>query len=475
LIRKGQVNTSHKWLNIPREKLGIYNYWDCVATARVEAALHKEMIENSQWEYYSTRYFPNILSVMEMAKKGILVDRVALRRYGAVVRNEITITDRELRTLTGLPDLNPNSGRQVADLLHKRMGLKCTRHTPSGGPSVDQEALDGILKNLRKKDPPESRRVLELLFHRSRYTTIASRYLEIPTSADGRTRPTVKCGKVPTLRLAYADPALQQFPPESRHLLVAKEGHQFIAVDHSQLEPRIGSVLSNDRPALDCFAKGEDYHKQNTLDLFGWGEEDWERLDPGVAKAARSRGKSFILGMDYGGKAETVASRKFCPCPKCAHMMPQEYHLTRAEMAAAEARYWAKHPERAAWREAIVAEVYGSPAAAGKGYYTAPTGYKRYFYQPKDIGMRSLMNHPLQHTAAQIVMDELTLCMEEGIPLVMQWHDELIAEAPAEKATETARQMKEIMERPVGYLGGSTFPVTVKVGKNLRDLEEITL
>ena len=126
--------------------------------------------------------------------------------------------------------------------------------------------------------------ILEALFHRSRLQTIDERYLNVEPHPDGRVRARVKMYGTKTYRFAYAEPALQQMPPECRHFFVPPPGSILISVDYSQLEARLLAYLAHDETSIRVFQAGGDVHTANAADLFNLTTTE-------VGKAARNFAK----------------------------------------------------------------------------------------------------------------------------------------------------------------------------------------
>ena len=142
------VNTSHKWLNIPDTTLGIYNYWDCYTTAKVEEGLTEEQKDNKQWEHYRKVWWPLVAPVMAMARRGLTLDHEALVEVRQQAEDEVAECLATVKRFTTNENINLNSPKQKAHLLYEELGFKCGKKTDSGDPSTDQHALDWILGKL---------------------------------------------------------------------------------------------------------------------------------------------------------------------------------------------------------------------------------------------------------------------------------------------------------------------------------------
>ncbi len=501
------------WFALPNETVGVYNSWDTFATARLWQELKVEMESNGQLSFFEKDWWPLVPAVVRMSMRGLEVDQSALAAYSKSIHGELAECDRVIRAhylntaklddvqeflITRAADistgkrkkhrklmtkaegawlanrvlLNIDSDEQVGKWLFEDLQLKCFKFTEKKKlPSVDQDSLNRTLKKFRKKD--ELHRVaLETLFHRSRLNTIRERYLDFGTTPGNPfVYPRVKMYRAETGRLAYADPPLQQWPDESRGVFIAGDGMVFLALDYKQLEARILAYLAKDDASITVFDAGKDIHKANVLDLLGWEDAEWDALDPTPRTAARNFAKTFLYGISYGGEAETLKTKLYCPCPKCIDASPPVMKLKRAELASAANRWNAIHRPILDFREQLVKDVIHS----GRNYYTTPFGRKRFFSTPWPTVRTELYNFPMQATASGLVDRATIECDKVGVPLVLQMHDELMARIPEKEIPKWASLMQRIMEEKVPEMNGVVFPVDIAVGKNWKDMKEITV
>jgi DNA polymerase-1 len=437
-----------------------YNCFDVLATVRAWRGLERVLRANNQWDYYDQRVRPLLHPIMNVQRRGLRVDTDELTRLRHDLGEELADTERRIRAYSPDPyTLNLNASAQRAQLLYDQVGFKeppPTNDRPAR--STNQSALLWILQHLRKKDEPH-RDLLEQLFHRSRLNTILTRYLTLQLDPDGRIRPRIKLTGAETGRLAYADPAIQQWPREIRTLLVPEPGYVFIAADYSQIEARILAILANDQASLDVFAAGGDVHAANARDLFELSEADWAAANPTVLEESRNFAKTFLYGISYGGEPETMKTKTFCPCPKCAEKVPATATLTKEAISRASQRWFAIHAPVLRWRDALGEEVRRTHQ------YTNPMGRKRYFCEPWPTFLRPLYNTPMQSTAADIINDAtVRLDQQYAARIVLQHHDMLMLEVPEGKADHWSRVLRQEMERPVPELGNAVFPVDLKKG-----------
>jgi len=461
--KKRKLTKSEQWLQLTARQVGVYNCRDTLSTARLAKHLPTIFAKQGTEEYYRREVWPTVAPVLAMQRRGLAVDISERSRVRKQFEDELAETDGTVLSLASNADLNLNSTKQKAELLFGKLGLRSTRKTESGAPSTDTEALATILRNLRKMDE-HARPILEGLFHRSRIKTILERYLDFHVGNDGRVRPRIKFTGTKTERLAYAEPALQQFPDEVRSFVVAEPGMCFVAADSRQLEARINAILSGDMPSLEAFARGESIHEVNARELFSYTQEQWDTLSEEQQKAAKNFAKSFFYGIVYGGEAESIKTKLYCPCPKCIGKIPPSITISRLEMRRIADRWFGRHPAVLRFRTELRDQV------ARFHYYQSPFGAKRWVFGPWRDVEREVYNLPMQWCAARLTNRAMTRLHTLGAPIVLQMHDSLMLEVPEQEADEWTARLREEMERPVPELGGAVFPVDCKRGHRWFDL-----
>ena len=444
-----------RWKNLTQRQVGIYNNWDCYATARLYGVLRDEMQRRGRPDYYTREVWPAVHAVIGMQRRGLAVDTFERDRVRNSLEMELASTEATIRDAAG--DINLNSPPQRARFLFETLGLKRVKRTETGKDSTDLEVLFRILRYLRKKDE-HARPVLEAMFHRSRLNTLLTRYLSFRV-LDGRVYPRIKFCGTKTERLAYSEPAMQQFPEEIRSMVIAAPGCVLISADYSQLEARILAVLSDDKASLASFAAGEDIHTSNARDLF----QDWDTMNDTQRKAARNFAKTFLYGISYGGAAETIKTRLFCPCPRCADKAPPTLELSRLDMQLVAQRWFARHSALTRFRRELEQQI------RRFRYWDSPFGGRRFVFAPWSTAQREIYNYPMQNCAARIVNRAMVKLHQHGAPIVLQMHDSLMLEVQARAVDSWKSLLIEIMQATVPELGTS-FPVKVSAAERWSEL-----
>src|SRR5436309_1678493 len=238
-----------------------------------------------------------------------------------------------------------------------------------------------------------------------------------------------------TGRLSSSDPNLQNIPIRSeegrriRAAFVAAPGHRLVSADYSQIELRVLAHLSGDQALIDAFASGEDIHARTAAEVFA---------DRPPAEGRRLA-KVLNYGIVYGMGAARAA---------------RELGVSQAEAAAYIARYLGRYPGVRAFIDATIAE------ARARGYVNTVLGRRRYLPElgardpaVRQFAERAATNTPIQGSAADLIK----LAMLEvrrrlataggGARLLLQVHDELLLEVPADRLAAVESAVRDAMER----------------------------
>lgn len=376
---------------------------------------------------------------------------------------------------------NPNSRDQVRTWLFESLSLRPSTHTDGGKPSVNADALNRILqrKPTSKAEAARvetARPILYDLMHRARLQKIDQDYLD-PDVRDGRVFPRIKMEGTEGGRYAYADPPVHSWPPEIRHLVAARPDHVILSADFRAIEYRVWAYDCGDPELIRIFDQNAndpespewDIHIRTSCELFGWKLEEFLALEKEKQKGARLVSKTFAYGVIlYRGKPETAQTKVVCPCPRCADKVPPTITLTAAEKKRQAQRWFMRHPHALRWQSRIDSHV------ARHKWLDNPFGRRRYFSKPWGPELaREASNWRIQSTAREIIRRAEIALHRLGHPLILQHHDSLVEEVPADRALGYAREMREVMEAPIPELGGRSFPCEVSIGPSWGELQEL--
>ena len=386
----------------------------------------------------------------DMEERGFLVDKAALTEFGRDLGASIEVLQSEICAMAG-EDFNINSPKKLGEILFERLGLPSYGKTKTGH-STNIE----VLEKLRGKHP-----IVERIIEYRKLTKLKSTYADALLrfiGEDGRIRTTFNMTATATGRLSSQDPNLQNIPVrtelggEVRKMFVASPGCVLVDADYSQIELRILSCLAEDKVMQRAFLEGEDIHRATASQVFGVPKEE-------VTSLMRSRAKAVNFGIVYGISDYSLS---------------QDIHVTRSEARAYMDSYLSHYSGVRAYMARVV------ETAKEKGYAETLFGRRRYLpelsssnFNTRSFGERVAMNMPVQGTAADVIklaMIRVARRLAAECPearLLLQVHDELIAECPEELGKKAAQILTEEMEGAVSL----PVPLTAEahLGRNWYD------
>lgn len=229
----------------------LYLAQDLYYTRKLRFRLQKEL--DKDWEV--ARVFERILVpcsdlFTEVEFNGVYVNSSKFGDAEKYLRGEMEKAEAELKKYG---DINWGSPKQVADLLFKKLKIKCPQKTPKGGYSTSESTLKQI-------DHPCVGALLKFRGAKQQLSFFIEGWK--PYLVNNRLHPSFKLHGTVTGRLSCENPNLQQVPrdPRIRSLITAPEGWTLIEADLSQIELRITAELSGDRELSRVFHEGRDAH-----------------------------------------------------------------------------------------------------------------------------------------------------------------------------------------------------------------------
>jgi DNA polymerase I len=386
-----------------------------------------------------------VLRAMEQA--GLRLDTDLLARISERVKADAAALEREIFELAG-EEFTIGSPQQLAEVLFVKLGLSRKRRGKTGF-STDARVLQAI----RGEHP-----IIAKIERWRELTKLAQTYLDalpLLLGEDGRLHTTFSQVTASTGRLSSINPNLQNIPirtelgREIRRCFVAEPGNLLLSCDYSQVELRILAQVAGEPALKEIFRRGEDVHTATAKQVFGVSAE---QIDAGM----RSKSKMINYGIVYGLSDFGMADRLDIP---------------REEAAAFIAAYLERFPKVKEFMDRTIV------AAGEEGYVTTLMGRRRPItelrarnWQTRKLGERLAVNTVIQGTAADIIKLAMVRCHDalagEGLAtrLVLQIHDELLFEGPADEA-ERAREV--VCAEMVGaYDLDPPLAVDVGVGSN---------
>lgn len=368
-----------------------------------------------------------VLAKMETA--GFAVDKKGIEDFGNRLGSRI---DELIAQIYSEADreFNVNSPKQLGTVLFEEMQIPCKKKTKSGY-STKAEVLEELAP-----DYPIVKLILEYRSLAKLKSTYCDGLLKV-IQADGRIHTSFNQVETRTGRISSLEPNLQNIPirtelgREMRRFFVAESGSTLIDADYSQIELRVLAALANDENMINAFNNGEDIHKTTAAQVFNLPPEM-------VTPLLRSRAKAVNFGIVYGIGAFSLAKDIGVSVKEAKDYINGYLHHFSGV-----AEYMDKMIE----------------TAKDNGY--AETLFHRRRYLPelassnhmmRAFGERVARNMPIQGTAADIIKIAMIRVCEslekENMKsrLILQVHDELIVESPADEAEKALQIVTREME-----------------------------
>ena len=405
-------------------------------TLALVAPLRDRMARENAANVFDGIEMPLVPVLAKMERAGMLVDPDRLRSLSEGLATQITEVERSIRDLAGDETFNIGSPMQLSHVLFDVMGLptKGLKKTKRGYYSTNAKVLSDLARD---------HEIVRLILDWREKSKIKSTYLDTLgplRRGDGRVHTTYNQTITATGRLSSSDPNLQNIPTRSelgrtvKTAFSAGEGSVFLAVDYSQIELRLLAHLSGDEHLVRAFNEGEDFHAETAARVFGVPVSE-------VTPDLRSRAKAVNFGIVYGQQA---------------YGLSQSLHISMAEARDMIDRYYEAYPGVRTFLDNVVAR------AKQTGYAETMYGRRRHIPELKaknpqlrGFGERTAMNHPMQGTAADIIkiaMARVSRRLEEegfAAHMILQVHDELDFECPAEEVERLTAMVQDVMEHVV--------------------------
>jgi DNA polymerase-1 len=365
-----------------------------------------------------------------MESVGIKVDREALIRYGAELKEGIDRLQKRIYEQAGM-EFNINSPKQLGEVLFEKLGLKGGKKTKTGY-STAADVLEKLAEeNAIVKDILEYRTLSKL------NSTYAEGLLSF-IAEDGRIHGEFNQMVTATGRISSTNPNLQNIPIRTemgrrfRKVFVPEEGCVFIDADYSQVELRILASLSGDEKLIEAYRNASDIHAVTASQVF---HVPMEEVTPQLRRNAKAVNFGIVYGISAFGLSEGLS-------------------ISRAEAKEYIERYFATYPDVKRYLDGEV------QFARDHGYIKTIFGRQRPVpdinasnFMRRSFSERVAMNSPIQGAAADIMkkaMNAVNRALHAGgfqSRIVVQVHDELLLECPKDEAEQVKALLVEKMEQ----------------------------
>ncbi|MBQ4601323.1 MAG: DNA polymerase I [Clostridia bacterium] len=392
-------------------------YSEACALYKLWAELDSKLTDKER-ELYFTIELPLAKVLCDMERQGFKVDLEGLKKYNEMLTDKAKELEKDIYKLA-TRSFNINSPKQLGEILFDVLELPTFKKTKSGY-STNAE----VLEKLRPYHP-----IIDKILEYRQITKLNSTYaIGLLNVADenGKIHTTFNQTITATGRLSSTEPNLQNIPVRTelgrelrRYFIPTDSNHILIDADYSQIELRLLAAISGDDTMTEAFKLGIDIHTLTASQVF--------RIFPeGVTPEMRKRAKAVNFGIVYGIGDYSLA---------------MDIGVTKRQAADYIRGYLDTYPGIDHYLKNIIEEAHE------KGYVTTMLGRRRYIPELSSskktmvkFGERVAMNSPIQGTAADVIklaMINTANRLEKELPeakLILQVHDELIVEAPVDKA-----------------------------------------
>jgi len=404
------------------------------AIRKIWGVLEPKLVENDLQPLFYDLEMPLAMVLAKMEYTGITVNIEKLSTMGRELEEQLSQLTKEIYELAG-ETFNINSPKQLGEILFDRLGLPVVKKTKTGY-STNAEVLEK-LQGMHEIIP----KILHFRQLGKLYSTYIEGLRKEVNPQTGKIHTSYNQATTATGRLSSVEPNLQNIPirmEEGRKIREAfvpsEEGWYILAADYSQIELRVLAHIANDPRLIDAFHHNADIHSKTAMDVFGVSPEE-------VTSEMRRQAKAVNFGIVYG-----ISD----------YGLSQNLNITRKQAAAFIDRYFSVFEGVKQYMEDIVKK------AKKDGYVTTLLQRRRYLpeinssnFNLRSFAERTAMNTPIQGSAADIIklaMIQMAKAIEEknlNSRMLLQVHDELVFEVPAEELEGLKELVAQVMENAI--------------------------
>ncbi|MFA9262474.1 MAG: DNA polymerase I [Undibacterium sp.] len=393
---------------------------------------------------------PLVRVLFRMESAGILLAPEVFKTLSGEIDASVQSLEKEVYTLAG-KEFNLNSPKQLADILFVDLGIPTEgiKKNKTGYSTASTE-----LEKLRADFP-----IVKFIEDYRELFKLKTTYVDVLpglVKSDGRLHTTFRQDIASTGRLSSADPNLQNIPIRTewgariRDGFVAAPGKKLVGADYSQIELRIAAHISGDENMTRAFVEGEDIHRATAALVHGLKPE-------AVSDSLRREAKALNFGIIYGMGAFGLAQATDMDQKKAGQFIKD---------------YLAKFSGVAKYMDRMRKQAHD------RGYVETALGRRRTLPEIQSTNQalvrgaeRMAINMPIQGLAADIMklamiaaQDLIKEKYSESAELLLQIHDELIAEVDENVAEAFSQDLKQVMEGV--YQLSVPLVVSVEIGNN---------
>ena len=404
-----------------------------------------ELVRDIEW--------PVIPVLARMEYTGIELDTKYLAKFAEQIDDMISDFEQQIYGHAD-QEFNIGSPSQLAEILFTKMELPA-QGIKKGKTGYSTAASE--LDKLRGQHP-----IIDLITQYREVAKLKSTYVDsLPklVDADSRLHTTFSLTTAQTGRLSSLDPNLQNIPTRTdlgRHVrtaFVAGKGNKLVSADYSQFELRLAAVLAEDTELIEMFNRGVDIHTATAAQVHERELEDVTKqmrraakvINFGILYGMSPHGLSIAAGMTYEQAGTFIKRYKELRKPLFDYM---DRVLEKARKD--------NYVETLFGRRRPMPDIHSSNFMVRSG------------------AERAAINMPIQGTEADLMKmamieaDKALADQHNNCRQLLQIHDSILVECPAEVAENVAQILKDTMENV--YKLPVRLDVDVTIGDNWGEL-----
>ncbi len=406
----------------------------------------EELTNYNQLSLLNDMEIPLSLILAKMEYEGIKVDTNELQLQHQLIQQELEKLTTSIYEDAGI-EFNLNSPKQLGDILFEVLELPHGKKTKTGY-STSQDVLNNLVN-----EHPIINKIL-------RYRTLSKLFQTYINGISDSLSPNHKVHTIyqqaltATGRLSSIEPNLQNIPVRTREgreirkiFIPSNDDNYFLSADYSQIELRILAHISNDKRLIETFKKGVDIHTETAKEIF-----HSDNVTADMRRAAKAVNFGIIYGISDWGLSEDLGISVF----------EAETYINK---------YLTIYPDVSKYMDDIV------KLGKEQGFVETIFHRRRYLpelqspvYNLRKFGERLALNAPIQGSAADILkkamidIDKFIVANHLKTKILLQVHDELILEVPADELEIMKNMLPKLMTNAVSLQ--VDLPVSVAYGKS---------
>ncbi|MEM6364059.1 MAG: DNA polymerase I, partial [Planctomycetota bacterium] len=421
---------------VPVADVAPYACEDVDVPIRLVDTLLEQLAEDDLSGLFDDLEIPLIEVLAEMEFNGIRVDAATLSEMSLRFDGEIEDLRAMIFSAAG-HEFNIDSPKQLSTVLFDELDLPIIKKTKTGI-STDADVLTQLAMH---------HDIAEKVLQYRQATKLKNTYIDalpqLICSRTGRVHTSFRQDVAATGRLSSSEPNLQNIPirtPQGKAIRGAftagHDGWLLLGADYSQIELRVLAHYCGDEALLSAYREDADIHTRVAAEVAGIDEAD-------VTADDRRKAKTINFGIVYGqspfGLAKTLGISKD-EARDYIEAYFERYRGVEDFMLDTLAR---------CRRDGVVSTMLGRrrEIQGVRDLARLPAAKRRSLTEAE----RMAINTPIQGSAADLIKLAMLKVAEQlrqsdlQAKLLLQIHDELLLETPAEEADSLAELVREAM------------------------------